>query len=903
MSDFGLAKRLASDATRTLAPAGTPAYMAPEQAGGKSRYVGPGADVYALGAVLYECLTGNPPFDGPDPWAIIEQVLNASPVSPRATNPVVPRDLELICLKCLEKEAHHRYHGAAALADDLRRFLAGEPVSVRPIGPLTRAARRARKRPAAAALVALVTLLCFAVPAAVVWNVAESDRGARETATAREEQRLAEIARIEADKATAAALRLADVRDLFAVQTNLRNRAADRPLSWTFQTGGDLPKAVALAAGEPGALGDLRSAAAVAFLAADLKPLDPVVKGFTASAAATDPRTGAVAAGEYLVWVGLKARVRLIDPADGRVTRELTFTAGLVRGPNGALKGQPDSVRALAFSADGTRLFVGTKSSQVIRFDLDKPGNEPADAWKASVCPLEQLAVSRDGKTVYGLCRPEKPVFAWSADTGKEVARLEPAAEAPFAPFAPFAVLATGDVVACDAHQLRRWTPDLKPAQTVASAGAWRLAATPAGALLVGDGCNLDVYDRDALTPLDRFATPELRRGIHEENVRTIVVHPSGAFVATSSGDNDRSARVWELASGRLVGTVAVTGTGPIALVWAGDGKTLFATASDQLARWSFRAGDAHRFACQSGPPIATATFLPGGRGAALAEPVGARRELLVGAAGGLAASVVVPPRGGRMGLTACPVAALAVGPDVPCLVTSEPPAAVAPRVFNPRITWCPRFSPDGQALWAIVSSSDVYSFDPVTKQARGKKWSNGVEGTTLGLSALDALAVGRTVVAAGGRSGSVHLLDHATGAFVTTFAGHGDPVLALALAPDDSLAVAGTQNGKLRAIRLGDRQELTAAAAHPGGLTAAAFSRDGSLLATGGRDRVVRLWKRTGDRFEPLFAVSDMTGPVRELQFDADGRLLVLVAHERAVRVWDVEKLKSQLGEFKLGW
>lgn len=255
------------------------------------------------------------------------------------------------------------------------------------------------------------------------------------------------------------------------------------------------------------------------------------------------------------------------------------------------------------------------------------------------------------------------------------------------------------------------------------------------------------------------------------------------------------------------------------------------------------------------------------------------------------------------MGLTACPVAALAVGPDVPCLVTSGPPAAVAPRVFNPRITWCPRFSPDEQALWAIVSSSDVYSFDPVTKEPRWKRWSNGAEGVTRGLASLDALAVGRTVVAAGGRSGSVHLLDHATGAFVTTLVDPGDPVLALALAPDDSLVVAGTQNGKLRAIQLGDRQELTAVMAHPGGLTAAAFSRDGSLLATGGRDRVVRLWKRTGDRFEPLFAVSDMTGPVRELQFDADGRLLVLVAHERAVRVWDVEKLKSQLGEFKLGW
>ncbi len=906
VSDFGLAKRLASDVTRTMAPAGTPAYMAPEQAGGKSKYVGPGADVYSLGAVLYECLTGAPPFEGTDQWEVVEQVLTTQPVSPRSVVPAVPRDLELICLTCLEKEPHHRYHSAAALADDLRRFLAGKPVSVRPIGPVTRTSRWAKRRPTAAALVALVAAVCFAVPAAIVWTVGESEQHATETAAAkdredaaREEERLARIAeeqqrlaRIEADKAAAAALRLADVRDLFAIQNKLHSRIADRPLSWTYANRADLLKAVMLAAGEPTAVGELRSAAAVAFLSADLKPLPVVMKGFTASAAATDPKTGRIAVGEYLFR--FSGRVRLIDPATGESVRELVAPAGWVNT-------QPDSVRALAFSPDGKYLFVGLRSSTVLRFDLDTPENKPSKTWKASTSPVEQLTVSPDGATVYGLCRPEKPVFAWATDTGKLVAKLEPSTEAPFG---SFAVLATGDVIACDTHQIRRWTPDHNLVQTVPNCGARRLAPTGAGALLVGDGRNLDVYDRDTLVPLDRFVTSELRRGVHEEYVRTIVVHPSGAFVATSSGDVDRTVRVWELASGRLVGTVTATGTGPIALAWAGDGRSLYATASDHLARWVFRAAEAQRFACQSGSPVEAASFISSDRVAALTDPIGPHRELLVGTPGNAATSAHVPERGGngRPGVAASPGGALVVSAGSPGLVAWEPGAPVPPAAFTTNITRCPRFGPDGCTLWAIVSSSNVVAFDPVTKKPRST-WSNAVEGATRGLASLDTLAIGPTLVVAGGRSGSVHLLDAATGQFAASFSTFGDPVLSVTLSPDELLVVAGTQTGKLRVIRTCDREELPAVMAHPGGVTAVSVSHDGSLLATGGQDRVVRLWKRTGDRFEPVLAVSDLSGPVRGLQFGADDRLLVLIAHERAVRVWDVDRLKTQLGRFRLAW
>ena len=129
ITDFGLAKKLDEvGQTQTGSIMGTPSYMAPEQAGGKNKEIGPACDIYSLGALLYDCLTGRPPFRAATQLDTVLQVVNEEPVRPTQLNARVPRDLETICLKCLHKEARKRYGTARALADDLRRFLAGEPI-------------------------------------------------------------------------------------------------------------------------------------------------------------------------------------------------------------------------------------------------------------------------------------------------------------------------------------------------------------------------------------------------------------------------------------------------------------------------------------------------------------------------------------------------------------------------------------------------------------------------------------------------------------------------------------------------------------------------------------------------------------------------------------------------------
>jgi eukaryotic-like serine/threonine-protein kinase len=160
ITDFGLSKRIDSDDGQTESGQimGSPSYMAPEQAGGNSRNVGPRADVYALGAILYEMLTGRPPFKGETPMETVRQVLDDDPVTPSRLVPRVPRDLETICLKALRKDPAKRYESAQALADDLERHLRREPIQARRTGVFERGTKWVRRRPVAATFLAITTL-------------------------------------------------------------------------------------------------------------------------------------------------------------------------------------------------------------------------------------------------------------------------------------------------------------------------------------------------------------------------------------------------------------------------------------------------------------------------------------------------------------------------------------------------------------------------------------------------------------------------------------------------------------------------------------------------------------------------------------------------------------------------
>jgi len=190
VSDFGLAKRVEGgiNLTQTGAIVGTPSYMAPEQACGQ-KGLSTAVDTYSLGAILYELLTGRPPFQGETPLDVLRGVMEKEPLHPRAIDSRIDLDLESICLKCLEKDSARRYTSAEALAEDLERWLRGELTQARPTGRMRRLIRRMRRRPAVSAHLGLALLVLLASGSAILWQWHADARARRELASLIESER------------------------------------------------------------------------------------------------------------------------------------------------------------------------------------------------------------------------------------------------------------------------------------------------------------------------------------------------------------------------------------------------------------------------------------------------------------------------------------------------------------------------------------------------------------------------------------------------------------------------------------------------------------------------------------------------------------------------------------------
>jgi WD40 repeat protein len=189
VTDFGLAKRFEQESQVTLSGQvlGSPSYMPPEQAEARRGKVSRRSDVYGLGATLYHLLTGRAPFQGETPTDVLHQVLNADPVAPRQLNPSIPRDLETICLKCMEKEPARRYANAQTVAEELGRFLAGEPVVAHPVGPAGKAWRWCRRKPVVAGLSVGLLLALILGLAGVTWQWRRAEQIAQAEARQREQ--------------------------------------------------------------------------------------------------------------------------------------------------------------------------------------------------------------------------------------------------------------------------------------------------------------------------------------------------------------------------------------------------------------------------------------------------------------------------------------------------------------------------------------------------------------------------------------------------------------------------------------------------------------------------------------------------------------------------------------------
>jgi WD40 repeat protein/tRNA A-37 threonylcarbamoyl transferase component Bud32 len=904
VTDFGLSRQLEQDSALTQSGAivGTPSYMAPEQASA-SRALTTAIDVYGLGAILYQALTGQPPFRGANTLDTLMQVREKEPVRPRLLEPRIDRDLETICIKCLEKDPQRRYGSAEALADDLDRYLAHEPIRARRSNLPERAFKWARRRPAIAALTATLLVLTVTAFAVVTWSWQSAD-GARDRAeraeAAKEEQRRLAVAALQqqarANKKEEQGRRkfqrlyveqLLDKAATLAEQDEVARAALwlARGLEQVAPEDRHLQRVLRLN------LGQARQ---------QLSPLRALLAHQKRIRAAVFSRDG-----KWLLTASDDRTACLWDQATGKRRTTLTH-AGVVHAAaftpdskvvvtatqgavhlwtvDGRAIGKPLPHPALVVhvlvSPDGKRL-LSCGSDRVARlWDVadprqarlvaelrhDRPGADEAKFYAFAFSPTSKFVVTAGRGGIVQL---------WQASTGQAArAAWKRPGDVLSVAFRNRTTLAAGG-----SSGLRLWTAgkDRPIAQLRGLGRILAVACSPDGKLLATGSA-------DGKAQLFSGAAP-----------RASMPHPAAVVALAFSPDNrtllttcrDQSVRLWDAELGAPLGAPLAHLFSISDVAFSPDGKTILSCGpGEQVHLWEALHWPAvRRPILQDREAIRAVAYSPDGKRIVAACNDGVAR--LWDAVTGKRLGKTEPHDSG--------LSCVAFSPDGKSFLTAGGRAArlweggtaraLGQVCRHQAVVNLVAFRPDGR-MFVTVAGSRAQLWDVARQQQVGSAMEHR---RRIGVVAFSP--DGSMLLTAGGEiarpNDGARLWDAQTGKSLGVVLDHPAEVISsVAFSPDGKRAVTAGDDGSALLWEVKTGKRCGPALPHHGAVERAIFSRDGKLLLTGSDDRAARLW----DTATGKLLVPPLTHPaaVQSVAFSGDGGLVATGCRDGAARMWD---------------